>query len=167
MNLDLGEFRRDEPHKCHQNIFHLSSSPRELGLGNLTRTPKANSHGPIKPCSGDGRGVDPYQIAPRTCARSPGTLELTVLAVFLPLIAHGAPSGRASTSPPNGFSAFTSPNNNLAFALNLPDDGSNDLYFSLSAWSNISWAVRTPTLPRWSTLTVLGCGQRKPRYIEP
>ncbi|KIN06466.1 hypothetical protein OIDMADRAFT_91947, partial [Oidiodendron maius Zn] len=36
---------------------------------------------------------------------------------------------------------FCSPNNALAFALNLPDDGSTDLYFSLSAWSNISWAA--------------------------
>lgn len=89
--------------------------------------------------------------------------ELTVLAALLPLIVQGTPI-QVST---NGYSAFCSPNNALAFALNLPDDGSNDLYFSLSAWSNISWAVRTPTLPRWSTLTVLGCGQRKPRYIEP
>lgn len=80
--------------------------------------------------------------------------ELTVLAALLPLIVQGTPI-QVST---NGYSAFCSPNNALAFALNLPDDGSTDLYFSLSAWSNISWAVRTSISRGRLMLTVLGRG---------
>lgn len=80
--------------------------------------------------------------------------SVVVTAALLPLIVQGTPI-EVST---NGYSAFCSPNNALAFALNLPDDGSTDLYFSLSAWSNISWAVCTSISRGRLMLTVLGRG---------